>query len=149
MDSIVVQAFLFVGFMLCATYFDLKKREIPAFVCVGIVITAVLDFHVVNLFGILAALPFFIAAYMYPEKMGGGDIKYVAATGMVLGLQATNYGVIIGLSVLVIAYLFYRAFKIVTKKQGTKNFSLPLAPFLSLGFLVVYFMKFGGFYENI
>lgn len=149
MDSIVVQALLLIVFMLCATYFDLKKREIPAFVCVGLLLTAFLDFHVVNFFGILAALPFLVVACIYPEKMGGGDIKFVAATGLVLGLQATNYGVIIGLSVLVIAYLFYRAFKIATKKQGTKNFSMPLAPFLSLGFLVVYFMKFGGFYENI
>ena len=86
MDNIVVQAFLFVGLMLCATYFDLKKREIPTFVYVGILLTALLDFHVVNFFGILAALPFFIAACIYPNKMGGGDIKYVAATGMVLGL---------------------------------------------------------------
>jgi len=145
--SSILQALLFICLLIGASYFDLKKREIPPFACIGIVITALFDFQVINLFGILAALPFFIAAYMYPNKMGGGDIKLVAATGLVLGFQATNYGVIIGLSVLVIAYLFYKAFKIATKKQGVK--SLPLAPFLSLGFLVVYFMKLGGFYENI
>ena len=145
----IIQEVLFFCLMIIASYIDLKKREIPPFVWVSVGLTALLDFKAVNLIGILASLPFVIVAMKYPNKMGGGDIKLVASTGLVLGLQNTNYGIIIGFTVLVIYFYVYKAIKRV-RNEEVEDFPLPLAPFLTLGFFAIYFMKLGGFiYEFI
>lgn len=115
-------ATLFVLLLLIASYTDLKKREIPDGVSIAIGVLSLLNFHI---FGILAALPFLIAAMIEPEKMGGGDIKLTAAVGLYLGFFQTMLGVVFGLSLSLIFYVL----------SGRKNKAMPLAPFLSIGFI--------------
>lgn len=112
-----------------ASYTDLKQRKIPDEICIAIVVLSFLNFHI---FGILSALPFFIAAVLEPNKMGGGDIKLTAAVGLYLGFFQTLFGAVLGLTLSLIFYVL----------SGRKNKAMPLAPFLSIGFVIT---MLGGF----
>ena len=141
----MVQGVLFFCLAVCAGYTDIRKREIPPLIWSMVAFISLLDFKPVHLFGIMAAFPLLvIAVWIAPGRLGGGDIKYVAATGLVLGLQETNYALILGLTLQTLLFVIIFLYRNM-KKQETRNFSLPLAPCLSVGFLVVYFMKLGGF----
>ena len=140
-----LQAVLLICLMAGASWLDIQKREIPPFIWSLIACISFLDFRPIHLMGILAAVPLLvIATWIAPNRLGGGDIKLVAATGLVLGLQATNLAVIVGLSLQI---LVFTAFSFIHKinKQERKNFSMPLAPCLSLGFISIYILKLGGF----
>lgn len=141
----MVQGVLFICLMVGASYMDIKKRVIPPIIWSLVALISVLDFRMLHLLGILAAFPLLvIAVWIAPNRLGGGDIKLVAATGLVLGLQATNFAVIVGLSIQIFVFVIISLLRKM-KKQEVRNLSLPLAPCLSLGFLVIYFMKAGGF----
>ena len=125
----VISIILFISLLAIASYTDIKKREIPNSISVTIGVLSLLNFHI---FGILAALPFFIAAVLEPNKMGGGDIKLTAAVGLYLGFFQTLLGAVLGLALSLIFYVL----------SGRKNKAMPLAPFLSIGFVVT---MLGGF----
>ena len=96
-------------------------------------------FNAVHLFGILAALPLLFAAMMSPSGIGGGDIKLVAAVGLAIGFWKALIGMAIGLSLVII---FHGAVKLIcrilSKEYGRRAY--PLAPFLALGYICVYFV---------
>ncbi|HKM33825.1 MAG TPA: A24 family peptidase [Lachnospiraceae bacterium] len=144
-DKIILQAVLFVCLLAGAVWQDLQKREIPPFIWSLIACISFLDFRPSHLMGILAAVPLLvIATWIAPNRLGGGDIKLVAATGLVLGLQATNFAVIVGLSLQILVFAVF-SFIHKIKKQERKELSMPLAPCLSLGFISIYILKLGGF----
>ena len=127
-----MQSALFVVLLLIAAFVDMKMREIPNGVCVGIGILSLFDFHI---FGILVAIPCLVCGIMNDKNMGGGDIKFVAAVGLFLGFWNAIYGLIIGLTLTTIVSLINCKG---IKMQGAQM--VPLAPFLSLGFLMAYFI---------
>lgn len=86
-------------------------------------------------------MPFLIAAMLKENSIGGGDIKLTAAVGLVLGFWKGIYGLIIGLILLIALYVILRISSIIRKKQVAKNLSMPLAPFLGIGFLIMYFIN--------
>lgn len=145
----IAQAVLFFCLMVYAAYKDIRKREIPPFIWISLSLISIIDFKLINIFGILAALPLlFIAVWIAPDRLGGGDIKFVGAAGLVLGLQKTNLGMIIGLTLQVCVFITYSLYKKI-KKEEARNLSMPLAPCLSIGFLVIYFMKLGGIIHEL
>lgn len=135
----ILQAVLFFSLLGIAAYTDIKKREIPDILCVAMVFTSLLDFKAVSALGIVAALPFFIAAMMSPSGIGGGDIKLTAAVGLVLGFWQTMLGVTIGLVAVVVTHgiriLLFRK-----KDKEPEPKAYPLAPFLMFGFVCAYFL---------
>lgn len=137
----ILQGVLFSSLILAASYTDIKRREIPDTICVLLVLTGFLKFSYPNLFGIFVALPFLIAAMFKEKSIGGGDIKLTAAVGLVLGFWKAIYGLIIGLTLLILFYIMVRISSIIRKKQVVKNLSMPLAPFLGIGFLIIYFIN--------
>lgn len=140
----MLQAVLFVCLMAGASWYDVRKREIPPFICWLVAGISLLNFRPIHIMGILAAVPLLIiAVWIAPNRLGGGDIKLVAATGLVLGLQATNMAVILGLSLQVLVFITF-SFIQKMRKQERKDLSLPLAPCLSLGFISIYILKLGG-----
>ena len=139
--SSILQGVLFPSLLLAASYTDIKRREIPDMVCVLLVLTGFLKFSFQNLLGIFVALPFLIAAMLRENGIGGGDIKLTASVGFVLGFWKGIYGLIIGLTLLVVLYIMIRISSIIRKKQVAKNLSMPLAPFLGIGFLIIYFIN--------
>jgi leader peptidase (prepilin peptidase)/N-methyltransferase len=137
----ILQGVLFSFLILAASYTDIKRREIPDTVCVLLVLTGLMNFSYINLLGIFVALPFLIAAVLKENSIGGGDIKLTASAGIVLGFWKGAYGLIIGLSLLVVFYLLFVLISKIRKKQVAKNLSMPLAPFLGIGFIIMYFIK--------
>jgi leader peptidase (prepilin peptidase)/N-methyltransferase len=140
-DNSILQGVLFSSLLLAASYTDIKKREIPDTVSVFLVLIGFLKFSYPNLLGIFIALPFFIAAMFKEKSIGGGDIKLTATVGFVLGFWKGIYGLIIGLTLLIFFYIILRISSIIRKKQVVKNLSMPLAPFLGIGFLIIYFIN--------
>jgi len=134
----VLQAAFFVALLCAASVTDLTKRIVPNWICLGIASIALIVFTPVKLLGILIALPFLLAAVFF-GGMGGGDIKLMAACGLVLGLPKGLLAAIAGLSLLLIYVGIYRIVCRVQRREVKK--ALPLAPFLSVGCLLAYFMS--------
>ena len=134
----VLQAVIFALLLCAASVTDLTKRIVPNWLCLGIAGVSVIGFTPVKLLGILIALPFLLAAVFF-GGMGGGDIKLMAACGLVLGLSKGLLAAMAGLSLLLIYVGIYRIVCKVQRREAKKVF--PLAPFLSAGCLLAYFIS--------
>lgn len=125
---------IFILLLGIATYVDIKKREIPDTVCICIGLISLFNFH---LLGIFATLPFLIFEILKSDSIGGGDIKLTAAVGLYLGFWNTIYGIIIALTITTIIQIVNIIYaKII--RQKVLRIAVPLAPFLTLGFLTIY-----------
>jgi len=138
-----LQAVLFFCLLLAASVWDIRKRIIPDSTCILIALTGLIDFSPVNFLGIFAALPFLTAALCKPDSIGGGDIKF---TGVAIGFWGCVVGLILGLTASLIFYILNQAIRKLKKlePQRASQLTLPMAPFLSLGFLAAAIMNIGG-----
>lgn len=133
----LVQGGFFAALLLAASIFDARNRIIPDSICLGIAMTGLLYFEPVKLAGIFAAALFLIAAFLF-GGMGGGDIKLMASAGLVLGFSKSMVATVIGLTALLV---FHAGNTIIQRLYGrAAPKAYPLAPFLSLGCLVAYFL---------
>lgn len=134
---LLLQGGFFAALLAAASAWDIRKRIIPDTLCLCIALIGLLSFEPVRLLGILAAVPFLIAAFLF-GGMGGGDIKFMAAAGLVLGLQKSTAAIIAGLT----AMLVFHAFCFIYQKSRGRDApkAYPLAPFLSLGCFAAYFL---------
>ena len=121
------QGGIFFALLLLASVFDIRKRMIPDSVCLLIALTGLIGFEPVKLFGILTALPLLLAALLL-GGMGGGDIKLMAASGLVLGFQRGMAAMVIGLTALLLFHVIYSIVQRLCGRERQKAF--PLAPFL-------------------
>lgn len=133
-----VQAVIFALLLCVASVTDLTKRIVPNWLCLGIAGVSVIGFTPAKLLGILIALPFLLAAVFF-GGMGGGDIKLMAACGLVLGLPKGLLAAMAGLSLMLIYVAIYRIVCRVQWREAKKVF--PLVPFLSAGCLLAYFIS--------
>lgn len=133
----LVQGGFFAALLLAASVFDMQKRIIPDKISLGIALTGLLTFEPMKLSGILAAVLFLIIALFF-GGIDGGDIKLMAAAGLVLGFIKIMTATVIGLT----ALLVFHAGKIIIQRlRGrTVQKAYSLAPFLSLGCLAAYFI---------
>lgn len=132
-----MQAVFFVALLCTASITDLTKRIVPNWICLGIAGVSIIGFTPVKLLGIFIALTFLLAAVFF-GGMGGGDIKLMAACGLVLGLPKGLLAAMAGLSLLLIYVAIYWIVCRVQRREAKKAF--PLAPFLSAGCLLAYFI---------
>lgn len=86
----LMQIILFAALLLAAAWIDCRRHIIPDILNLGIALSAFLCFRPANLWGLLATVPFLVAAM--GGGMGGGDVKMVAACGLVLGFWDTIFG---------------------------------------------------------
>lgn len=139
-----IQAVLFLTLLLAVSICDVRHREIPDQLQVGITATAFLGGSLWNLYGIFGALPYLAAALFSHrrEGIGGGDIKLAGSMGLVLGLSASFMASFVGLT----AFLFYGSFRggYWACNGKKKEEALPLGPFLAAGATVAYVMKARG-----
>ena len=84
-----IQAVLFLLLLLAVSVCDIRTREIPDSLQLGIAGLSLLCFSPENLAGILGAVPYLMTALFFDNGIGGGDVKLAAATGLVLGLPAS------------------------------------------------------------
>jgi leader peptidase (prepilin peptidase)/N-methyltransferase len=142
----MIQAVLFIALLVIASAIDIRKRIIPNSVCVLITLTGLIYFSPVRLFGILTTLPLLIPALCKQDSIGGGDIKLAAAAGFVLGLEGGIVGLTIGLAAIILFYFGNKATDRLWNKYRKKNkpAALPMAPFLSIGFIAAYLLNITG-----
>lgn len=142
-----VQAVIFIILLCAVSVSDLKRRIIPDTLNLAVALSSMLCFSWSNLWGIAVAVPFLLAAVFCGAGnpcggMGGGDIKLMAACGLVLGLPRGLLAAVLGLSLLLV---FAAGCRIICKVRGREAIkAFPLAPFLSVGCLLAYFMNSGG-----
>lgn len=82
--------------------------------------------------GIAAFGFFFFAAVISRNKIGGADVKFIAASMFVCGLNDGLAGLILGLFLSVIGTA------IRNKKTKSKDKTMPMIPYLSVGFLTAF-----------
>ena len=116
--------------LIVAGAIDLATYEIPDCLHLFIAMAGLIHFQPLPAFlgFLLVPLPFLIAA-LKTEKIGGGDVKLMAASGFALGVTGGIWMMIWGLAA---ALLWNRAYR-----RGQK--SLPLAPFLAFGCFMALF----------
>lgn len=134
---LLLQGGLFISLLFAASLWDLQKRIIPDTICVLIALTGLFIFEPMRLLGVFAAVPFLLAA-LIRDGMGGGDIKLMAAAGLVLGLQKSMAAIIMGLTAMLVFHTIYTLIQRLRGRNSPKAY--PLAPFLSLGCLATYFL---------
>jgi leader peptidase (prepilin peptidase)/N-methyltransferase len=136
----VTQAVFFIVLLIAATIIDIRKRIIPDSICALIALAGLISFSPTKLFGMLAALPLLIPAICKEGSIGGGDIKLTAACGLVLGFTGGIAGLITGLAVMLLYHAGSQAIGWLRRdKARNKNkAALPMAPFLSFGFVAAY-----------
>ena len=111
---------------------DIKTREIPDWISAAVVCTAFLDFNIQNLWGLIVAAVFFVTA-LVTGKIGGGDVKLIAALSVVCGLWGSFLLLLFAQTAMLI---FYGVSAIVQKFRGrTADKSLPFVPFIFIGYL--------------
>ena len=127
--ALLIKSSAYVYLLIRAAAEDVKQREIPDQISIAICLCSIPMLGIENFIGILSALPVFIIA-LITEKIGGGDVKLIAANGVFLGFRANITAQIIGFVILLVFYS--------PKKMRTDE--VPLAPFLSIGALIAMIM---------
>ncbi|MEK4454027.1 prepilin peptidase [Paenibacillus sp. FSL L8-0506] len=133
--------FLFLILLLVfASIYDLRTRQIPNSLSFALCAVGLLHFSPLTaLSGLLiTGLPYLLAAIFSGGKIGGGDIKLMAACGVVLGPLYGTLQSIIGLT-LVLLFSLGVSFRL--GFQATKQTAFPLAPFLAIGGIAAFFLS--------
>jgi leader peptidase (prepilin peptidase)/N-methyltransferase len=81
---------------------------------------------------LLISIPFFLIAY-FTQGLGGGDIKLMAAGGLLFGVQSIAVAAMIG----IISGGIVAAFLLIFKKKERKSM-IPFGPFLCIGLYLAY-----------
>lgn len=115
------------------TFLDIKTREIPNWISVIVAMTAIINFRLENLWGVIVAVIFFSVA-LATGKIGGGDVKLIAALSVVCGLWG-SFALLLFAQISML--IFYAGKYILCKINGkTADKSLPFVPFIFIGYLV-------------
>ena len=123
---------LFSGILLYASAVDARCQIVPNHVLILLFITGMIHAGMYSLQGLaLAFLPLYTAALLSPS-LGGGDVKFAALCGFVMGMPVL-YALLIGLTIFLIGHPLYCRFR----QKPIKGTSLPLVPFLAFGCLII------------
>lgn len=136
-SATLVQGGFFAALLLAVSVFDIRKKIIPDSLCLGIAMTGMFAFEPAKLAGLLASALFLLAALAL-GGMGGGDIKLIAAAGLVLGFQKSMVAAILGLTALLVFHAGNTIIQRLCGRDAQKSY--PLAPFLSLSCIAAYFL---------
>ena len=143
-ETAAVTALFFFSALIYASVQDIRTKEIGNYIHVIIAITAFIGFKLENLpfmllGGIITALPMFLSALIKPgnvdagnTSVGGGDIKLMAASGLILGAGKGIIALIVGLFLGIVCTFIYRKIKNTDLKT-----SFPFVPYLAAGCVFV------------
>ena len=112
---------------------DIRTREIPNWRRVPPPLSAIINFRLENLLGIIVAVIFFSVA-LATGKIGGGDVKLIAALSVVCGLWGSFVLLLFAQISMLIFYAGTYIFQKINGKTASK--SLPFVPFIFLGYIV-------------
>ena len=115
------------------SYMDIKTSEIPNWISVIVAMTAIINFRLENLWGFIVAVIFFSVA-LATGKIGGGDVKLIAALSVVCGLWGSFALLLFAQISMLIFYAGNYIFRKINGKTADK--ALPFVPFIFIGYLV-------------
>ena len=132
----MISGMLFAGSLIFAGINDLRSRTIPYSACILLTLAGLISFSPAHLLGLLFAVPFFLASGF--GRGGAGDTMLIAAASLSLGL----YPGLMGLAAALLLFLLFALTDRLVRRAQKQAFpkSYPLAPFLAVGFIAVYFM---------
>lgn len=133
-----IKGIILLQILLYASVSDIQTHEVKDFISVLIFITGFIgvtlsDIPMMLFSGLAIGGVLLICAMVSGNRLGGADVKLSAACAFLLGFSKSIAGLIIGLIVSVIANL------IIQKQKKIKNQPFPLIPYLSIGFMLMYF----------
>ena len=130
-----VMQFAAIVILLCiGSVLDIKFREIPNWISIAVIFSAIFNFNSENLWGLIVAAIFFFVA-LFTRKIGGGDVKLIAALSVVCGLWG-SFALLLFAQISML--IFYGVSVIIQKLRGrTASKSLPFVPFIFIGYLVM------------
>ncbi|MGI6748524.1 MAG: prepilin peptidase [Anaerovoracaceae bacterium] len=125
--------------LIIIAFIDLKHLIIPDGLVVFIIILSIINavymviaqgepWHTFVIGFFAASVPLFILGLVYPDGMGGGDIKLMAAAGLFMGWKLILLSLFIGAIYGGIVSIFI----VIGKKESMKT-AIPFGPMLSLG----------------
>ena len=128
---LLTDAFLF------ASVSDFRIRRVPDWVSIVVAALGLISVSGGKLLwnavaGAVAFGFFFLAAVISKNKIGGADVKFIAAAMFVCGFPEGLAGLILGLLLSVVGTL------IRNKKTKSKDKTMPMIPYLSVGFLTAF-----------
>lgn len=135
--AITVRGIIFCLILLLSSYSDIHTRECSDWLHVMIVIAAFIGCDFSNLPTMFIAAMFvggimLMTVLLTKCDIGGADVKCAVACSFLLGFEKSIIALVAGLLLAVLS----NAFKSKTERQ--KGF--PLIPYLTVGYLAVYFM---------
>ncbi|MCM1365461.1 MAG: A24 family peptidase [Faecalibacterium sp.] len=136
----LLKATLILAVFLFSSVCDIKERKVEDYVPIMLLLIGLINisptilFNRAMTFAISFALMFVIAV-ISNNKIGGADVKFIAANTFVLGMSRGVLGLIIGLILSVVGTA------IRNKRTKTNDKTLPLIPYLSAGYLIVYLVE--------
>ncbi len=132
-----------VSLLVITSFIDIRHKEIPdglviALLVIGAIYT-VYDFknwleHIIGFFA--GGLPLLLIAFfseyaLKKEGMGGGDIKLMAALGLIIGWKLIMLSLTAGIIIGAIAGLI-----LIAAMRADKKANIPFGPFLAIGFFI-------------
>ena len=134
----LLKGIILLQILLYASVSDIQTHEVKDFVSVLIFITGFIgvtlsDIPMMLFSGLAIGGVLLICAMVSGNRLGGADVKLSAACAFLLGFSKSIAGLVIGLFVSVIVNL------IIQKQKKIKNQPFPLVPYLSIGFMLMYF----------
>lgn len=138
---LLTKGFLFAALLLVTSFHDIRTREIPNRLPLAILGVGILQISLIPALAglVIASLPYLLAAIITNGRIGGGDIKLMAASGFVLGPAGALLQSVLGLSLV----LFFAAGLAIRGgiAKAAKT-PLPLAPFLSAGGFLTFWLLY-------
>ena len=134
----LLKGIILLQILLYASVSDIQTHEVKDFISVLIFITGFIgvtlsDIPMKLMGGFVIGGVLLICAMVSGNRLGGADVKLSAACAFLLGFSKSIAGLVIGLFVSVIVNL------IIQKQKKLKNQPFPLVPYLSIGFMLMYF----------
>ena len=144
----------FCGVLLCTALIDIETLEIPDRIHVIILVLAVLstvhstEAAITNrlLGAVIVSVPMLLIALLVSGGFGGGDIKLMAASGLLLGTKE----IVVAAFVSILTGSIYSAYLLITK-QAQRDTQFAFGPFLCTGlaFAVFWGHTFADWYLSL
>lgn len=135
----LLKGIILLQILLYASVSDIQTHEVKDFVSVLIFITGFIgvtlsDIPMMLFSGLAIGGVLLICAMVSGNRLGGADVKLSAACAFLLGFSKSIAGLVIGLFLAIICNIYF------SHKNKTKGKAFPLVPYLSIGFMAMYFI---------
>lgn len=135
----LLKGIILLQILLYASVSDIQIHEVKDFISVLIFITGFIgvtlsDIPMMFFSGLAIGGVLLICAMVSGNRLGGADVKLSAACAFLLGFSKSIVGLVIGLFLAIICNIYF------SHKNKTKGKAFPLVPYLSIGFMAMYFI---------